>query len=266
MKKPKIKIGLEITHRCNRMCGLCSHRIKTSPYDFLTKEQYHHIVECLGNFRVTEIMLLGGEPLEHPHIHWLIDRLKTDFPDTLLHMVTNGDSLGTLSEEEIGSFFKIVISLYDERSEQTRQAFKRYPNVYFLDMHRMLDPAVDPDLDDAAARECCRICSRTGIRLVGTKVYGCCLAEVIEREFDIGPLHIEMQPGWYEEYLKLPTYQACRHCFRAREIKFNRSYRRMEHIIRVFKNNDWIYNTYNSCKAAVKRIRCSLLAKDNPLV
>ena len=234
---------------------MCSHRIATSSYDYLTKDQYHHIVACLENFRVTTIHVCGGEPLMHPNLHWLINRLKNDFPGTKLFMTTNGDLLDTLSDEEMNSFFRLVISLYDEASENVRNRYRAKSNIFFVDKHRMRDSTVNPMFDIETARQCCRICSKKSIRLVGTKLYGCSLAEGIERTFDTGPLHFTIHPGWHDEVANLPTHLACQHCFQAHDIRFNRSFRRMEHIIRVFQNTDWLFSTYNYCMTMVRKIR-----------
>jgi organic radical activating enzyme len=213
-------VGLEITHKCNRMCDLCDHRIATSKYKYMTKEDYLMIADCLKNSRIHAIRLIGGEPLVHPDIHWFIARVKEDFPESDMIMTTNGDLLDKLSEKELLSFSEIAISLYPDNVE-TMKKFKIYPNVRLRNSSSMWDPDRNPDFDDKKAKKYHGICMVKEPRIIGRLMYGCCISEGIERTFDTGNVHKEISPNWLEDYKILPTYQACRHCFKALDMHQN---------------------------------------------
>lgn len=207
------RISWVITHECDKNCVYCSQRVQTSPYRNLSEKQYYKVRDCLRLHKISHITLTGGEPLVHPGIHWLIERIREDFPRTPLTMTTNGSLLDVLSEEEIDSFASITISWYRGFNDAACEEYAKRKNFFIKDGNHWFDIDVDPDLDEAAARKFHARCPRRRIRIVGDRIYGCCNSEAIERSFGTDKIHLDIHPGWYREYRELPTYKACQHCF-----------------------------------------------------
>lgn len=214
-------IDLIVTHACNKNCPLCDQRIATSPFKHMTWEEYGLLLEAMKGLRVRQVRLTGGEPLVHPKMSELIQRLRNDFPQAELLMATNGALLHRLTSAERDRFARITISYYGSYNHDVVQKVlrsrKEYRNIYFVDSRKMVDPDVDHALDEVVARRCFRMCAQRRPRVVGDKVYGCCLSEGIERNYRLESVHCELRPGWQREYRKLPTYKACRYCVTAHQ-------------------------------------------------
>ncbi|MFX0095618.1 MAG: hypothetical protein ACFFBD_28025, partial [Candidatus Hodarchaeota archaeon] len=56
------------------------------------------------------------------------------------------------------------------------------------------------------------------IRIVGTRLYNCCMAEGIERYYNTESVHVTFDENWKEKLLKIPTWKACQHCFQAGDL------------------------------------------------
>jgi hypothetical protein len=217
-----VQIGLEITHACNRSCPLCSHRIASSPYTYLTMEQYEQTRLSMEGLDVREILITGGEPLVHPNFKELMARVRADFPRAALLMATNGTFVDTLSPAERACFKRITVSYYGPFNRDVVRKIVHtpgdYPNVHIVDSTRMFDPYRDPCLNEEQARVSHSRCDQRCIRIIGTRVYGCCLAEGTERYYKTPTVHMEIAPGWMDRFPELPTCQACRHCWYAQDL------------------------------------------------
>lgn len=224
-----VRIGLEITHACNKYCSLCSHRISTSNHGHLTMGQYEAIVRAMDGLAVGEVLLIGGEPLVHPEFHEILRRVRKDFSGANLMLATNGAKLHTLSDEERFAFHEISVSFYGAWNEplvrEILQSPRKYHNVHFVDSRKMMDPDHDPCLDEETARQAMNVCNSRCTRIIGTHVYGCCLADGIARTYGVKGLHTETKPGWVNEFANLPTHKACQHCFYAAILLSNNALR-----------------------------------------
>lgn len=214
----RICVSLEITHFCNKNCDLCSHRISGSNYQFLTETQYTLIVKNLQGFSISQIELTGGEPLTHPYFNRLVINLKKDFPSARLVLFTNGKKLLELSKEERERFSRIYIPWYQGFNDLEIDRVVKEKNIFIKNRPMFSDPFIDPQLSAKAAIKVYKNCSMKFFRFVGTKIYSCCLAEGIERTYDSGCVHVEVQPDFIRELKNIPTYRACMHCFYAPRI------------------------------------------------
>ena len=207
-------IELEITHRCNKMCELCDHRIRTSSYDHLTRAQYKYIVSCIEQpEEMHSVLLTGGEPLCHPDFKWLAKAITRDFKNARLKLQTNGKLLSEVDEGLLDNFY-IILSEYPGFNDDIVQEYLNYDGVRVIRFHGFWDPYRDPNLDEETAKEIRARCIYQ-VRLVGTRIYGCCLSEGIERYYQTEPVHVEFSRNWQEDWQNLPTWKACQHCFRA---------------------------------------------------
>lgn len=209
------ELQLEITHLCNKHCLLCDHRIRYSDYKYLTKEEYRYLVSCVKPGDFDSVQFIGGEPLCHPHFDWLVEQVTRDFGGHLIKVLTNGRLLPQL-DAHILERLHIFISPYPGFNDDIVAEFRSHDNVLIRDRVCFWNPYRDPNLSDDVAKQIQALCNPVGnIRVVGTKLYGCCLAEPTERYYHTGPVHVEFTKNWRADWLSLPTWRACQHCFAA---------------------------------------------------
>lgn len=209
------ELQLEITHLCNKHCLLCDHRLRASDYKYLTKEEYRYLASCIKPGDFDSVQFIGGEPLCHPHFDWLVDQVTRDFGDELIKVITNGLLLPRLSDR-ILKRLHVFISPYPGFNDDIVAEFRSRDNVLIRDQMCFWNPYRDPNLSDSVAKQIQALCNKLGdVRVVGTKLYGCMLAEPTERYYHTDPVHVEFTKSWREDWLSLPTWKACQHCFAA---------------------------------------------------
>lgn len=207
----------EVTHRCNKNCPHCDHRISTSDYE-LTVDDYNYIMDRVGNTRkFKSVFLIGGEPLDHPKLDLLLELIDQDFPKAEIIIQTNGQLLPfyyycTLPE------ITWLLSEYPGWNDEIVRKYENEPNVTVYRFNGMFwDVTEDPNLSEADARKaranCLFLC-----RVIGRNLYDCCLSEGIEREFKTDPVHVPFTENWRDEIRTIQTWKACAHCFRAKSI------------------------------------------------
>ena len=209
-----MRLELEITHRCNKNCPLCDHRIASSDYDYMTDEQYWQIVGSIHRGDFDAVLLIGGEPLMHPKFGHFVWRAMTDFGPPV-QVATNGR---LIYEVSIALFKQLewIIQEYPGWNDDVVEDFQGLPNVTVRPHREFWDPYDDPDLDEETARWVADHCQRQ-VRVVGTGLYRCCLSEGVERYYQTDPAHVEFSETWRQDWEALPVWHACAHCFRARE-------------------------------------------------
>jgi len=214
------RLEFEVTHRCNKNCKLCSHRVSTSDYDYLTRTDYEYIVSCIEDKnRINSIYIIGGEPLMHPEIEWLIERMKKDFSGAMISLSTNGKLLPSVSKEFIENVFEFGITSYPGFNDEIIQEYLT-SDKYGRKMYhsgwggKFYDISKDPNLNEKEAKEIREICHKN-TRLFGTKMYGCCLSEAVERMYKTDPVHIQFDKDWKTKWYEIQTWKACQRCFRA---------------------------------------------------
>ena len=171
------ELQFEITHLRNQMCLLCDHRIKYSKYTFLTAEQYKYIVSCIER-PISSIVVVGGEPLCHPYFEQLVGRMIKDFPRAQIRVLTNGKLLPRVNPE-LSKQLYFVLQAYPGLNDAVVEWYGHCRNVVIKEALKFGDPYVDPKLDPGIAKQLRQNCNYQ-VRIVGTRLYGCCLAEGIE--------------------------------------------------------------------------------------
>lgn len=243
----KMKIGLEITHLCNRHCKLCDHRIGTSKFTYLTKEEYKSISQMLQVQYIERIKIIGGEPLVHPHFHWLVEEIRKDFPKSDLVLMTNGTLLDKITEDEWDIFARVEVSKHIDNQDVINKHIHR-KNLFIHNSICMWNPNDSPNFDIKTAKKYNKMCFGNEPRIVGTKLYGCPMAEGIERNYPSGKIHVEMNSNWLEEFRLLPTYNACRYCFQAKKMSKEFGFK-FKHIVASFLlKHDVLYSIYKKLR------------------
>lgn len=209
------QIDLEITHSCNKGCKLCDHRIHTSDYE-MSLGDYMYIVANVGfTSKFKSVFIIGGEPTCHTHFEELINRVKQDFKGCEITIQTNGRLLP--------KFYHIkdvqwVISEYPGWNDEVIKEYEGGSNVRVYRFGGgFWDTYEDPNLSDEDAKQVRDKCLFT-MRVLGRKLYDCCLSEGIERDLNTPPVHVPFTYNWREDIKAIQTYHACKHCFRAAAI------------------------------------------------
>lgn len=209
------ELQLEITHLCNQYCRLCDHRIRYSDYKYLTKEQYRYIVSCIEPGDFDSVQFIGGEPLCHPHFDWLVEQAFHDFGGRPIKILTNGLFLPQLSEH-ILDCLDLHITPYPGFNDDIVAEFRSHKTVRIRGQNVFWNPYRDPNLTEKVAKQVRALHNPKGdVRVVGTRMYGCMHAEPIERYYHTEPTGVEFTENWREDWLALPTWKACQHCFAA---------------------------------------------------
>lgn len=212
------RIQFEITHRCNQNCPLCDHRISSSWYPGMTKAQYRHVISCLDTSQFKVADLIGGEPLVHPLFHWFAMQMLKDFEGagTRIRVRTNGRLVLQFKRDYPGVFKHLswIVQEYPGFNDDVLPQIAELPIVKIIKYTPFWDPYRDPNLDEATARKVRPQCNHH-VRIIGDRLYNCCLAEGVERYYHTEPVHVRMSSNWREDWAKLETWKACQHCFRA---------------------------------------------------
>jgi hypothetical protein len=94
------RIVVHLTDHCNLNCKGCSHFSNLAKPAYADPAQLDKEFERLaGLFKVTEIYLLGGEPLLHPEVEKFLRSARRWFPRTKLILLTNGILLPKMGAE-----------------------------------------------------------------------------------------------------------------------------------------------------------------------
>lgn len=205
----------EVTHKCNKNCKHCDHRISTSDYELRFKD-YKYVVDLIGDRdSIESVFLIGGEPLCHPEFEMLLCYVRLDFGDAEIIIQTNGK---LLPKYYIGfNGITWLLSEYPGWNDDIVAEYGGKPNVKVYRFGGMFWDISDPDLSDDGAKKaranCLFLC-----RVIGRNLYDCCLSEGIERDFKTEPVHVPFTENWREDIRTIETWRACKHCFRAKTI------------------------------------------------
>ena len=139
-KKNKIPIlHIHLTDHCNLNCRGCNNFSPLAPEvfaDIATVERDLKRISALCEERVTEIQLLGGEPLLHEKVIDFLSITRTYFPNTPIKLVSNGVLLSRQKDDFWESCRKndieIVVTKYPVKiNYKTCEQIVRSQNVKF---------------------------------------------------------------------------------------------------------------------------------------
>lgn len=89
-----LSIQLDITNSCNLNCAHCYHSNHLN-HGALTLNDWNQVLDSYNELLTTirarpNIALCGGEPFSSPHLYPLINSIRTRWPNTFIHIATNG--------------------------------------------------------------------------------------------------------------------------------------------------------------------------------
>ena len=126
--------------------------------------------------------------------------------------MSNGALLDTVATDLMESVHWEVTEYPGFNDVQVRRYGGR-ENVKIKHARAFWNPYRDPNLDEATARAV-RVKCLHQARVLGRRLYGCCLSEGIERYYKTDVCHVEFDRSW-QNLERIPTWRACQHCFRA---------------------------------------------------
>ncbi len=86
-------IDVHLVEHCNLNCKYCSHFSNIAEKEFYNVEKFEQDMQQLSKItesKISNIQLLGGEPLLHPDIEKLFDITRKYFPKSAIDLLTNG--------------------------------------------------------------------------------------------------------------------------------------------------------------------------------
>lgn len=207
-------VDFEITHRCNKYCKLCSHRCSTSDYE-MSIEDYNYVTERIGSRSdIERVLVIGGEPLKHRNFEELIGYMSRDFPEARITVQTNGRLLDKYFDLKVDW----VMTHYPGWNDAVCERCEQVCNVMVSRMGGLFwNPFVDPDFDEETAKRAREGCTFS-VRILGRRLYSCCISEPIERDLKLSGVSIPFTTNWRTEIREIETWKACQHCFRASHI------------------------------------------------
>lgn len=83
---------IHITDHCNLNCKGCAHFSNLCPPTFAEVDEFEREMRAMASHfsAVTQIYLLGGEPLLHPEVATFVRIARSAFPETRIYLMTNG--------------------------------------------------------------------------------------------------------------------------------------------------------------------------------
>jgi len=102
MGKPTLPyVELHLTDHCNLSCKGCGHFSPIAQPWFADIRIHNNDMKQLAKLfsNVSEIRLMGGEPLLHPMVSSFFASTRKHFPESAIHLVTNGLLLPKMAED-----------------------------------------------------------------------------------------------------------------------------------------------------------------------
>ena len=114
-------ISVHCTDHCNNHCRDCNHFAPfAEPREYMADE-YFSGLDALADkgYRVDFLSILGGEPFLHTRLDEFVTAMRSRYPDTMLHLATNGFWLSRNAMRRFETVFRTVQQL----------AISIYPNM-----------------------------------------------------------------------------------------------------------------------------------------
>ena len=99
---PLIRFEVQLTEHCNLNCRNCMHYAPLAKPEFLNVDLYEKDLNRLSELFSGEaewIRLMGGEPLLHPEINYIIRITRKNFPYGKIRIVSNGILIPLMKDE-----------------------------------------------------------------------------------------------------------------------------------------------------------------------
>ena len=128
-------VAIEISTFCNRTCYYCPNLLEETPVEFMAEETFHEIIDQLKEINYSGIILYHfyNEPLLDKRLPNFIRYVKTNLPNCVSRVVSNGDFLSTdLADNLINAgVLDIMITIHDIDGEnflnKLRPVLTKYP-------------------------------------------------------------------------------------------------------------------------------------------
>ena len=114
-------LSIHCTDHCNNHCRDCNHFSPfAEPREYAAEEYFSGLDALEGKgYRVAFLSILGGEPFLHTRLGAFVTAMKARYPNTKLHLVTNGFWLSQAALCKFETVFQTVQSI----------AISIYPNM-----------------------------------------------------------------------------------------------------------------------------------------
>lgn len=92
-RKPRLhRLVVHITDHCNLNCAGCTHFSNIASPAYANVDDFERDIKRLAELfsTISEIYLLGGEPLLHPDVAGFMRATREAFPDSRINVMTNG--------------------------------------------------------------------------------------------------------------------------------------------------------------------------------
>jgi len=203
------------------MCTKCDHFIHSSKFDYTTLDEWEYLMSCIDHReKIHNILISGGECTLHPNFEDIIRSVRGHFPDSGLRIFTNGSMLDTINIEILDMIGEIIITDYGEWNKDVIEKYRNRGNVALTDRSRGDESFSNPFRKNTCSEDAAKWVRNKclhQVRIVGTKLYGCCISEGVARYHTQEDIGILFTKNWREDFFNLPTWKACQHCYRGCE-------------------------------------------------
>lgn len=124
-----------ITDHCNLNCAGCSHFSPLAEPWFVDPEDFEKEWQEVANsgLEIRRIRILGGEPLLHPELGFMLHCVRCLFPNSDINVVTNGILLGQRKDELLPIFVRnnisITVSCYPGLALDYNELLRGFPKT-----------------------------------------------------------------------------------------------------------------------------------------
>ena len=181
-----------IANHCNLNCAGCSHfspLAKPWLVDFEDfKKEWKEVAD--SGLQIKRIRILGGEPLLHPELGYMLKCVRCLFHDSDINVVTNGILLGKRKEELLPVFNKynisLTISCYPDLNLNYGELLSGFPVVEMYDKAGFWNISLHETAD--YPKECFFSCFSSSIAkcnfLKDGRIYPCCVIPNLPHFFE----------------------------------------------------------------------------------
>lgn len=202
-------LALDLTHRCNLQCNFCGKMVQGQSFQ-ISMVQLQRFCRLCKELPAKFVRVSGGEATTHPEFREMMEVIWAQM-ERPIELATNGLLLQQY-EDLVPRFAVVHITIYPGVNDAAVAHFRRYSNVNIISLERIYDVTLDPHWTVEQGRQAYDRCCRAQVNVCNDKVYGCCMAEVIERRNNLA-VHVPLTDGWIAAYRAKDCTEACRHCF-----------------------------------------------------